>query len=371
MRVVHLLPTLDVGGAEQIVLELARRLSERGYDVHVIAMMGGGRLLAEFEHADIPTTVFPKTGPYGSFGFFPTRRRVRELRPVIVHTHLFGADLWGRLAAFTARVPVVVTTEHNMFPHEGWLTRATKKLLASQTDAIIAVSGAVKRHLLDVDRLPKNTIRLIQNGIDLARVIPRTARAFRDVPRLLTVGRLDPQKGHATLLKSLARVKRPWMLDIVGVGPLERDLKALAERLAIAPRIRWLGVRKDVSSLLSASDIFCFPSLWEGFGLAAVEAAAAGVPIVASDLEVCREILAGDATFAPPGDVPAFAHAIDAILGDPIPRIALAQRGVSRIRKSYSLERMVDGYVKVYRELVARPSTSLGILSLPKDRASL
>ncbi len=351
MRVVHILPTLGIGGAEQMVFELARRLPDRGWDVHVIAMMGGGRFLAEFEHAHIPTTVFPKTGPFGSCGFFPTRECLRELRPAIVHTHLFGADLWGRLAAFTAGVPTVITTEHNLFPHEGWLTRATKRLLASRTDAFVAVSVAVKRHLIEAERVSKKRIRLIPNGIDCARIIPRTARAFRDVPRLLTVGRLDPQKGHATLLKALARVKRPWMLDVAGVGPLERDLKALADRLAIAPRIRWLGVRRDVPSLLSSSDLFCFPSLWEGFGLAAVEAAAAGVPIVASDLDVCREILHDNATFAPPGDVPAFAQAIDAILRDPIPRIAIAQRAVSRITTVYSIDRMVDGYAKVYREL--------------------
>lgn len=337
-----------------MVFELTRRLPERGFDVHVIAMMGGGRLISAFADAKVPTSAFLKTGPFGSFGFFPVLRRLRELRPDILHTHLFGADLWGRLAALFAGVRVVVSTEHNIFPSEGWLTRALKRFLAFHSSAVIAVSKAVKRRLVENDRIPPRKVRFVPNGVDLSLVVPRSARPFRDVPRLIAVGRLEPQKGIATLLKALALVKRPWTLDVVGAGTLERELRSLAERLALAPRVRWLGVRNDVPALLAASDLFCFPSLWEGFGLAVAEAAAAGVPVVSSDLDVLREVLADDAEFVPPGDVPALAHAIDAILRDPIPHVARAELGVSRIRAAYSVDKMVKGTAALYNELLSK-----------------
>jgi glycosyltransferase involved in cell wall biosynthesis len=156
------------------------------------------------------------------------------------------------------------------------------------------------------------------------------------------------------LLEALAQVKRPWTLDIVGTGVLEADLKAQAERLGIASRIRWLGYRSDVPQLLADSDVFCFPSRWEGLGLAFLEAAASGVPIVAFDLPVFHEILeANQASFVPVGDVPAFARAVASLLQDPIPAVRQAYEASLSVHERFSLERMVQAYAELYRELLA------------------
>lgn len=351
--VVHLIPTFAAGGAERLVFDVTSRLPDHGFETGAIALMGSGPVERAFQEAGVPHTVYERSGPFGSFVFFRLLRDFALERPDIVHTHLFGADLWGRLAAFLARAPVVVMTEHNVHPQRSGLKWIVNALLTRWTDIVIAVSQAVKRDLSEQRAVPARKIRVIRNGIDLRRVQHRTPRAFADIPRLITVGRLATQKGHATLLKALGLVKRPWTLDVVGVGPLEKDLRALAERLRIAPRIRWLGNRDDVPSLLAASDLFCFPSHWEGLGLALLEAAAAGVPILASDLPVFHEILPdGAMTHASVGDVPEWARAIDQLLQDPFSAIQLAHAGIDSVSTSFGIERMVKGYAGLYNELL-------------------
>ncbi len=346
------MPTLGAGGAERVVFELARHLPAYGFDVSVASLMGGGALESFFTSAAIPTRVFQRRGPFGSAAFHFALTAIRETRPQIVHTHLFGADLWGRLAALLSRVPVIVSTEHNAYPDQGFLKRGLKSFFARHTSSVVAVSSVVKEYMKDVDHIPAKKIRLIRNGIDLSRVVPRSTRSFRDVPALIVVGRLEQQKGHATLFKALALVRRPWTLEIAGTGPLERELRNLANRLGIAPRIRWLGYRADVPELLARADLFCFPSRWEGLGLALVEAAAAGVPVLASDLPVLREVLPHEGTYAAAGDVTAWAEALRGILTDPQPAVQRAEQAVSRIHKEFSVDRMVKNYASLYQELL-------------------
>jgi glycosyltransferase involved in cell wall biosynthesis len=273
-------------------------------------------------------------------------------RPDIVHTHLFGADAWGRLAAFLARVPLIVTTEHNVNPDHPLVKRLVNRLFAYWTDCFIAVSEAAKRVMILKDRVSAQKIKTILNGIDLARVIPRPARPFYDRPRLIVVGRFYRQKGHTTLFNALAQVREPWVLRLVGTGPLERELRRLAESLHISSRIEWLGYRDDVPQLLSESDIFCFPSLWEGLGLVALEAAAAGVPVITSDLEPLREVLnEDDIRYIPTQDVDAWARMIEETLRRPAVAIERAMRAVPHVTSVVSIERMVEQYAELYRAL--------------------
>ena len=148
-------------------------------------------------------------------------------------------------------------------------------------------------------------------------------------------------------------MKRPWRLRVVGAGPLEKRLRQLAERLQISSRIEWLGYRDDVPDLLAESDVFCFPSRYEGLGLAAVEAAAAGVPIIASDLPPLRELFGpDDVRFVAAGDVPAWSHAVAAVLDDPVDAVLAAARVVPAIRAKADITLMVRQYATLYRELL-------------------
>lgn len=355
--VMHAAPTFGAGGAERLVYEIVSRLPAEGFDAKAVPITGGGELETLYREHGVPHTAAVRRSNFGLGTFLALRRIFRLQRPNIVHTHLFVGDTMGRLAAAAAGVPVIVSTEHNVNRSYGRMHRLTDRLLSAATPAHVAVSREVKRVMIATEHLRPAKIRTILNGIDLDLVVPRGARPFRDVPRLIAVGRMHPQKDHATLFKALALVKRPWRLRVVGTGPLEKRLRQLAERLSISSRVEWLGYRDDVPELLAESDVFCFPSRYEGLGLAAVEAAAAGVPIVASDLPPLREILDGnDVTYVPAGDVPAWSHAIADVLADPTDAVLRANRAVPKVRAKASITLMVRQYAKLYRELLNKRS---------------
>ena len=351
--VMHILPTLAGGGAERIVHDLCTRLPDQGFRVVVVSILRGGPLEPAFRSAGIPTIILGKRGWLGRSAVFGLKRLMRERRPAIVHTHLFGADVWGRKAAWLAGVKVRVSTEHNVNTDHGVFRRLIKWLMVPITTRFIAVSQEVKRYMMSEDGIPGKRITVIRNGIDMTRVIARGSESFASPVRLFAAGRLTAQKGYDVLLRALATVGSAWSLDIAGSGEKEGELKGLAERLGLAPRIRWLGQRDDVPALLAKSDVFCFPSRWEGYGLAVGEAAAAGVPIVASDLMAVRETIDHeDATLVAPDDPAALSQAIIATLSDPSRSLARAAALRPRILATCSSDTMAKAYATLYRSLL-------------------
>ncbi len=355
-RVLHILPALAAGGAERVVYELARHLPQHGYEVQVMTLFSGGPLESLFREAHIPLTV-PTTHHSWIAAFRACRRVIDQERPRIVHTHLFGADVIGRLVGVFLGVPILISTEHSMNVDHGWAKRFTKAVLAPITRLFIAVSEEAKVYMAAHEGIPERRVQVIHNGIDLQRTVPRPHTPFHDVPRLVTVGRLVPQKDHVTLLQALSRVSLPWRLEIVGEGEHEAELRILAEHLGIASRITWRGYRTDIPQILAASDVFCFSSRWEGLGLALMEAAAAGIPIIASDLPVFHEIVSADeVVFVPTGYVEAWAEALEDMLRHPQGALKRAEQLEERIRLICSVEQMVAAYAQAYRTVLPHSS---------------
>ena len=354
---IQMIPTLQSGGAEHLVHELAIRLPAEKVAVHVVSLFGGGPLESIFRDQHLPVTVFPRTNLSWWKLFFQLRRLCVMERPSIVHTHLFGADVLGRLAAWFAGVPVIISTEHNMHLEHGWLKRWLKRMWAPTTSVYIAVSEEVKQFMTVVEGLPVKKIQVIHNGVDVNRLRARPPRPFQDIPRLLTVGRLEPQKNQEVLLRALAEVQSPWRLAVVGTGSLERTLKELAEQLHISSRVEWLGYRADVPQLLADTDLYCFPSRWEGMGLAFLEAAGASVPIIASDLPVFYEIAdETHVTYVSPTEVSSWTHAIEEALTHPSMAIQRANALAPSIRERFSIEGMVQSYAAIYRKQLTHRS---------------
>jgi len=352
-RIIHVTHELSAGGAERIVTDLTTRLPAHGFDVEVVTVLGGGLFEDELRRHGIPVTAFAREGFLGVKTIRRLRDFFRTTNPDIVHTHLFLADTWGRIAARASRVAGIVTTEHNVNVSYRTSHHAVNRMLAPLTDWFVAVSDTVRA---DMTRhgIPSEKIVVIRNGIALDRFPPRARYPFHDPPRLISVARFYPQKGHRTLFEALARVKEPWRLQLAGEGPLERELRGLAERLRIASRIEWLGARNDVPELLAASDIFCFPSKWEGLGLAAIEAAAAGVPIIASDLSPLREVFSDtDIDFVPAGDVDAWSAAFSYALSHPKELLARADRTMLRVHAKMGVDDMVSAHAELYRSILS------------------
>jgi glycosyltransferase involved in cell wall biosynthesis len=199
-------------------------------------------------------------------------------------------------------------------------------------------------------------VRLVEHGIaplptatDVASALARYRIPQDGLPLLVSAGRLCSQKGQDRVIKALPSLAG-CRLVLVGSGPEEGAFRDLAERLGVAERVHFLGTlaRPELGALMQAADVFVFPSRWETFGLAAVEAAMAGVPVVASDIDVLREVLATldarSVRFVAPDDAHELADAVRGILTDPQAKVrALECRDA--VRRRYSLERMTDAYV--------------------------
>lgn len=302
----------------------------------------------------------------------------RRLRPDIVHTHNPKPGIYGRLAARLTGVPVVVNTVHGLYalPGDPLPKRAAvyglERLAASCSDAELLQNEEdlpVLRRL----RVPEARLHLLGNGIDLDRFDPGTVgSATREQLRaelgigpgevlIGAVGRLVEEKGYVDLLDAFSLVRR-WRpqarLIVVGPGDPQKADALTPELLQWAERehgVQFLGHRDDVDRLYTAMDIYVLASRREGFPRSAMEAAAMGVPVVATDIRGCRQVVEHGVTglLVPPGKVGALAEALSALVADPGQRQAMGIAGRCKARREFDQGRVIAITLEVYRRLLA------------------
>jgi glycosyltransferase involved in cell wall biosynthesis len=249
-------------------------------------------------------------------------RRLRALNPRAVITHHIGPLLYGGMAARLARVPRLAHVEHDIWhlqaPRRQTLTRAAVNLLRPQYVVLSRATAEAQKRALGI-----GNILVIPNGVDIERFAPGDPHAARsrfglepDRQWIGSAGRLEPVKGHDILLDAFARLPDQRVhLAIAGDGSQRSALEAQAANLGIAGRVRFLGLCTDMPALLPAFDLFCLPSRAEGLPLSVLEAQAAGVPVVASDVGALREALSPQVSrLAPAGDPAGLAQAISEVL---------------------------------------------------------
>lgn len=327
-RILHFITELEVGGAERLLVSVLPRLDRTKFEVSV-AYMHGDDLRPELERAGIRVTRLKSRSKFDLAAFSQLTQLLRDERIEILHTHLIQADILGYFAARRAKVPVIVSTKHNtnyFQSHGAWLP-PVDGFVNRRLTRIIAVSEAVKSFYVTTQKLAADRIEVIHNGIDLAafqQAVPVSTEVLGAKPSekiVCCVGSLKEKKGHAVLLRAWPDVisrRSDARLVLVGDGPLRDELHEAANHSGVRETIRFLGNRADVPAILRASNVFVLPSLWEGFGIAVVEAMAAGVPVVASRVDgVCEIIRDGqDGVLVTPYDSEKLAQAIVELLND-------------------------------------------------------
>lgn len=370
IRILQLVASSRGGGAVH-VRALATQLDRLRYKVNVAMPEDGGSVTAQDFGEGIS---FHKVGIAGGLSL-PAMLAIRTLarETDIVHVHGARAALCGRLAALSLgqrRPPVVYTIHGFAAPHYPSPRRQVllllERWLARVTDAWIAVSHAERDALLAERIAAASHVEVIHNGIDptpfaLAKAHRQEARRALDLNETTfvatTVCRLYRPRDFATLLRGFQRlhqaVPRSRLL-IVGDGPLRDQVEATVASLALQDSVRLLGLRRDVPDILAASDVFVLASRgWEGLPLTVLEAMAASLPVVASDVGGTGEAVAHEESgylFAR-GDVTALAGYLIALARDAILAHDMGQRGFWRVRESFAVQRMVDSTAQVYRRL--------------------
>ena len=363
IRIVHVVHSLAVGGLENGVVNLVNR-SPAGIRHTVVCMTVTGAFASRLG-ADVEVQALGKASGHDPRTFLRLVHLLRRLRPHVVHSRNW-ATFDAVLAARLARVPTVIHGEHgrDMTDPEGrirrrnWLRRASAPLV----DRFVAVSEDLRRWLVDDVGLPRPKVVTIHNGVDTVRFAPADSTAARialglspDTLVVGTVGRLDPVKGHATLVRAFAAVVRrvPAVLVIVGDGPCRLELERLVVALGIARHVRLLGERADVPAVLDAVDLFVLPSFAEGLSNTLLEAMAMGLPVVVTRVGGNAELVEDGAngTHVPRHDPEALAAAMATYLEDANLRAVHGKSSRLRAVERFSLERMVAAYTALYRDV--------------------
>jgi glycosyltransferase involved in cell wall biosynthesis len=361
LRIVHVLPSLAVGGQERVALDLARRQLEEGHRVRVIALdpRAGGPVADALGAAGIATLAVPKLGPTIDPSL-PLRLAWRLRGADIVHTHgplalVYGATA-GRLAG-----AAVVHTKHGADP--GPLRRAAiRRAAASLVDAYVAVSEATAALARAHRDVSDARLVVVPNGVDLRRFgpDPRARAAVRrelGVPEgawlVGTVGRLVDVKDQALLVRAASRAGHDLLL--VGDGPERAALERLVAKLGAHSRVRFAGERADVPRLLAALDLFALTSRSEGLPLVLPEAMATGLPVVATRVGGVPQVVDDGETgfLVDPGDEPALVARLEDFAADPTRARAFGARARGVALARFSLGRMASAYEALYRSLVA------------------
>jgi glycosyltransferase involved in cell wall biosynthesis len=384
IRVLYIINTLDVGGTEGQLVQLATRIDRRWFDVAVCCLGSPGANVPALEAAGVSVTAIGLRWATVWRRPVDTARRlwrllalVRALRPHIVHGLLFHAYAVGSVLGSLASVPVVVASRRSL-GHVGARTlyyRAVEWLANRLTSLVIANSEAVRERVLRQERLSPGQVAVIHNGIDTRVFEPPPEEQTRELRRALAldgrwpvvgvVANLIDYKGLQYFLPAWASVvdrHRKAVVLLVGDGPLRGSLEARVRALGLDDAARFLGKRADVPALLALMDLVVHPSLEEGFSNAILEAMAAGKPVVATAVGGTPEAVTDGVTgrLVPARDAGALADAMLELLGSSEEPRRLGEAARRRVYEHFRVDAMVRRHEQVYTDALARHRDGAG-----------
>ena len=369
-KITYLITRSDtVGGAQVHLLDLAFKAQTEGHKVEVL--VGGNGLYASLLREkglsvlSLHYLVRPFRPHLDALAVLECWRAFRCFKPDIVHVHSTKAGLVGRAAAKLAGLPVVFTAHGWAFTEgiaEGSRRLAVflEKCAARVSNAIICVSEYDRQLALRLGVGNALLLKRIHNGV------PEVSAEKRSIPqrigalRIICVARLDAPKDHALLLDALVMLKDlPWVLEVIGDGPLTQALQQKTSDLGLASRVEFSGLCNDVPSRLAGSDVFVLASGWEALPLSILEAMRAGLPVVASDVGGVSESVTDGVTgfLVPKGDKAVLADRLVRLMGDAALRRKMGLAGRAAYEREFSFEVMYRRTLKIYTDLLARKVT--------------
>jgi glycosyltransferase involved in cell wall biosynthesis len=367
MRVIYLLTSLGVGGAEKQALAVAERMSKRGHAVAVMTLLP--RVSEEW-----PTSLFVvhlnvSKSPLSVFaGLRRARQFLREFRPGLIHSHCFHANIFARLLRLTGGRFAVLSTVHNIYEGRWW-----RMLAYRLTDPLckhtVAVSISAQNRFARLGAVPARKSSVITNGFNVSNFIPHRERRAKMRAEMginspddgnfvwLAVGRISPAKDYPNLLRAFAvaaREHRGAQLLIAGDGcdPDRAKLETELRELGIGNQARFVGLRRDIAALLDAADGFVLSSAWEGMPLVVGEAMAMQKPVVASSVGGVRELVGDSGLLVPAKNPQALAEAMIATMQRS--REELVARGHAaraRIVSDFNIDDAANTWEALYRQL--------------------
>ena len=353
MVIAHVIDSLEVGGAETVVAGLCRSHAAAGHRVEVHCLMAAGQLALELEQEGVRVSVHVSNSAWESVRKLV--RAFRSSRPDVVHCHNKVATIRAAAAARLTGTRAVVSTRHGIVPLPFrlrtelmyWITAAVL------CDRVVAVCDLARRNMTTGARRVAHKVVTIRNGAYPPQVA-RNQVAVKAGFTLVSVGRLVGVKDFGTLLRAVAVARRSvpdLIVWIVGDGSEGPALRQLSIDLDLAASVRFCGERRDVGSWLRAADVFVLSSITEGLPIAAIEAMAAGLPAIVTDVGGLPELVAlsGAGTVVPARSIDCLARAIVDFANRRDELAGLGERASSCYQAHFTPDRMAGDYLALYR----------------------
>jgi glycosyltransferase involved in cell wall biosynthesis len=349
LRVVHVTLSLDMGGQEKLLVEIARHTDRAALDLHFVSLTTRGVLADDIEACGWPVTALNAPPGVRPRLMLRLARLFRQLKADVVHTHDDRPNIHGAPAARLAGIRRVIHTRHHQGVHlsrrQQWLVRLAsvcnhRFVCISHDSAVYAAQQGIARRRLHV----------IHNGIDVDRF---AYRGPEEKGYAIVVARLAPQKGIHYLLDAVPRIVSQcpdFTLHIAGEGPCRAELEQQTDRLGIRERVQFLGEVHDVPERLAKARLFLLPSLTEGISLTLLEAMARGLPVLTTLVGGNPEVVEDGQTglLVPPGSVEALAQTIPTIWTSPQMCRRMGEQGRKRVREHFALKQMLANYETIY-----------------------
>ncbi len=362
----HILLVVDqfpraLGGGERIVLKIAERLPAYGYRTSILTF-AADEGSAGLVDPPCPIYLLPLTRTYdwrAVLGAFALRRFLREREVALVHTCFESSDLWAGGMTKLLSPAKLVWNRRDMGILRSRKHAIAYRMLARMPDAVLAVSEQVRRYSIDIDKVPPERVATIHNGLDLARW-PERRTDRNAVARIACLGNIRRVKGHDVLLQAFAKVRREFPEAKLAIGGATLDaaymaeLQVLLEQLGLTDAVSFEGNIHNQQKFLERASIFVLPSRSEGFSNAIVEAMAASLPVVATDVGGNAEAIVDGSTgfLVASEDVEGMAAAILSLMRDPTSAARMGLAGRQRVREHFTTEVMMQRIASTFTRLL-------------------
>lgn len=355
------------GGAQQLLFDICRNLPKSEFDTTVYYMFGEGTYRQQFENHGTEVIDLSASSNFDIDAFRKLVSHLQHSDHDILQTNSPISGVWGRLAGRIASTPEVVSVEHSVHTGYPLKNRLANGLTLPLSTAIVGVSNAVVDSLRPWERklLSSDTrIRTIHNGVDVDAIeqefgktdeVMSELSVERDKPIIGSIGRFTEAKGYEYLIQAFPEIKQSHseaQLLLIGGGELRSELESEAEATGYREDIRFTGLLSNVFPYLPAFDVAVFPSLWEGFGLTPVESMVAKRPVIGTNISPFREVIGDAGVLVEPEDESDLAKAVNSLIESPARRRELGEKGYERAIENFSIERTVEEYTDLYRDLI-------------------
>jgi glycosyltransferase involved in cell wall biosynthesis len=368
INVLHIIEDLNVGGLEELLSIIATGLNRDRYNIYVCCIEEGGQIAQELINHGIKVDILGINTYHNPFNILRLAKYIKERKIDIIHTHMYFANTFGRLAAILAKTPIVISATYSNYFEYKKRNILMERFLSRFTDVIIAASNSIKEFNAKQQRISLDKFKVIYDCASTEKFSKRMNSGVvkgqlgiePDYSVVGCVARLSLVKGHSYLIRAAAEVLKRYpkvKFLLVGDGPVRKELENLTEELGIEDKVIFAGARRDIPEMLSVMDIFVLPSaLREGCPLSVLEAMAMSKPVIASRLGgIPEEVSDGESgILVPPKDSKSLAEAIIKLLLDKSEARRMGQVGKKIFKHKFTKEIMLKKLESLYEELIAK-----------------